>query len=266
MKLGGIAAKIAGVPRIVYRRGLAVPIKNRWTNRFLFKHVLTHIIANSEETKRTILANLSHIVDANDIKVIYNGIDIQKYGSSVEPLFPRTKQLIVGNAGRLSEEKGQSHLIAIAEILRSKNLDFKIVIAGNGNLTNNLKAQIQEKDLEDYVQLLGYVDEMDRFMHAIDIFVLTSHWEGFGYVMVEAMLQKKPVIAYNTSSMPEVVLDGKTGLLVDYPDTSVFAEKIEQLYHEEELRKQYGQAGYQSALDRFELNKQIKKFEQFILS
>ena len=74
VKIGSLSAKASGVERIVFRRGLAVPIKAKRLNIHIFKNVLTHIFANSEETKRTILKHLHPYLDADKIGVVYNGI------------------------------------------------------------------------------------------------------------------------------------------------------------------------------------------------
>lgn len=76
MKLVGIAAKIAGVEKIVYLRCLAKPMKNNLINRILFKRILTHIVSNSEETKRTIVLNMSGLLPAKKVRTIYHGIYI----------------------------------------------------------------------------------------------------------------------------------------------------------------------------------------------
>jgi len=268
LKLGSITAKMAGVPTIVYRRGLAVPIKNRITNRYIFKNVLTHIMANSEETKRTILQHLGQHIDSNRIKVIYNALDTtdDPGAKPIPSILENSKGILIGNAGRLVHQKGQKHFIEIAKSLKAKGIVFTIFIAGAGPMEEELRNLIHEADLHDEIRLLGYVDNMKDFMASIDIFALTSIWEGFGYVLVEAMLASKPIVAFNTSSTPEIVLDEKTGYLVDYPDINLFADKLAILSADSSLRFQFGKTGSQSAKDRFEIKKQIVKFEEFISS
>lgn len=268
LKIGGIAAKLAGVPKIIYRRGLAVPIKNRATNRLLFSKVITHLIANSEETKRTILHHLSDITNSEDIMVIYNGLDISARSKNVDHIITASRtgkeHVFIGNAGRLSGEKGQIQLIPIAKALKERGLSFTIFIAGTGDQEEPIRQAILKNQLSEQIKLVGYVDEIERFMTSIDLFVLTSHWEGFGYVMVEAMLQKKPVVAYDVSSMPEVVKDKETGLLAKYKDINDFADKVEHLIRNKELRHQMGETGYQMASHTFDLKEQIKKFDNYI--
>ena len=102
-------------------------------------------------------------------------------------------------------------------------------------------------------------------MSSIDIFLLTSIWEGFGYVLVEAMIKSKPVVAFDITSNPEIVTRDKSGFLVDYPDVIKFAEKVQLLIDNKPVRQQFGEAGKKSVLERFRLDERIGEFESYLL-
>ena len=267
LKLGGLSSKLAGVEKIIYRRGLAKAIKNRFINRMIFKNILTHILANSEETKRTILQNLSKYVAADKIKVIYNGIHVEKRAVEFKPLEKikeKSRGIVLGNAGRLTTQKGQQYLLEVARILKERNLDYTLFIACTGKLKEELNNKIKAYNLEDQVILLDFVEEMERFICSIDIFLFSSVWEGFGYVLAEAMIKSKPVVAFNITSNPEIINEGVTGLLVDYPDVKQFAEKVELLIRDEVLRKQIGENGKKSVYDRFVIEDRISELEAYL--
>lgn len=256
VKFGSLAAKIAGVKNIVYIRGLAVPIKNSFVNRFIFKRVLTHFIANSLETKKQILKHLKNVLPENKIEIIYHGIENQDNKNEYfEPISKNQQEIILGNAGRLTEQKGQKHLIEIAKILKNKGLKFKIYIAGSGELFDELTSLITKENLQNEIILLGFVSEMDAFMNSIDIFLLTSIWEGFGFVLVEAMKKSKPIVAFNTSSNPEVVEHNVNGFLCPYPDLDCFAQKIIELANSESLRIEMGSKGNHILRTKFSIEK-----------
>jgi len=86
LKLAGLASKRAGVRRIIYRRGSAIPIKDSFLNRYYFKNIVTEVLANSFATKSTILANNAHLFPEDSIKVIYNGIEIHRFLSQQKRL------------------------------------------------------------------------------------------------------------------------------------------------------------------------------------
>ncbi len=85
-----------------------------------------------------------------------------------------------------------------------------------------------------------------------DIFVLSSLWEGFGYVLAEAALCKKPIIAFDCSSNPEVVVDGSTGFLVPVDDVTAFADQVQDLAEHPKKRKEMGEKGFEFARENFD--------------
>jgi glycosyltransferase involved in cell wall biosynthesis len=269
VKAGSIAAHFFSVKNIVYYRSIAVLVKGSFVNKFIFGKTLTHIVTNSDETKRKILEKLADSIDPAKIKTIYYGIDFTKFNSDTRlslPEIEKNKQgIVLGNAGRLTEQKGQQYLIEIAKNLKAKNLDFTLFIAGKGELEAQLQKEIRTHQLEKHIHLLGFVEDMESFMNSLDIFVLTSMWEGFGYVLAEAMLKSKPVVAFNMTSNPEVVLENKTGLLVDFPNLEMFTDKVSLLIQDADLRTKMGQTGKESIYERFNLEDRVSELEHFIL-
>ncbi|MDG1477279.1 MAG: glycosyltransferase [Vicingaceae bacterium] len=262
LKLGGRAAKKAGVKNIVYRRGIAVEVKKSRLNTHLFADVVTHFIFNSNATKELLEKNYKNIVATKKTAIIYNAIDFPKNPITHNP--SPTTQIIIGNAGRLVEQKAQRFLIDIAEKLKEKNLEFKILIAGDGPLHDELKQSISDRKLNENIELLGFVDDVPNFMAGVDLFVSTAIWEGFGFVLAEAMMAKKPVLAFDMSSNPELVKDGKNGFLVPPKNIDVFADKIQELIGNEILRKKMGEEAYRFAESNFETKKQFQKLLDFI--
>lgn len=260
LKLGGKAAKKAGVATIVYRRGIAVKVKKKRFNEFLFKKIVTHFIFNSIATKELLVKQYSDILSNKKATIIYNAIDF----SSVQQNSTPNNPLIIGNAGRLVEQKGQHYLIEIAKSLKEKGLKFKILIAGEGPLYNELSQEIIKQNLTEQMGLLGFVEDMKKFMSQIDIFVSTALWEGFGFVLAEAMAEKKPVLAFDLSSNPELIKDGENGFLIPPQNINLFVEKLEQLINNGRLRNEMGETAYNFAKNNFEKEKQFKKLLDFI--
>ena len=263
LKLGALAAKMAGVANIVYLRGLAAPVKNTPLNRFLFNRVLTDIVANSEETKRTILMNFKGAVPPENVAVIYHGIELDDYPPC--PVVPHDP-VILGTAGRLTPQKGQQLLIEVARLLKIKSIKFRLMIAGTGEMQAELEQLIVKYGLHEEVLLCGFVKEMVGFMNSVDIFLLSSVWEGFGYAIVEAMAASKPVVAFDISSNPEIISENHTGYLVAYPDVKAFAEKVEILIADTDLRLQMGKKGRERVTALFQLNDRIEEFISHLAS
>jgi glycosyltransferase involved in cell wall biosynthesis len=266
IKTAGVAAKIAEIRNIIYRRGSAIPIRNTSLNRMLYSRIITHIIANSEETKRTILQNNRNLFPPEKITVIYNGIDLgQMDRMPATKLCERVKdEIIIGNAGRLVLQKGQKYLIDMAAVLKKNGYAFKVLVAGDGPLEASLKKMAAEADVEDHIEFLGFVDNVKAFMETIDVFVLTSIWEGFGYVLVEAMACKKPVVAFDISSNPEIIAQGETGCLVDALDIHALCQKVADLIRDPALCEKLGIAGRKRVEDHFEMGKTQHQVEVFL--
>lgn len=260
LKIAGPAAKWAGIPRVIYRRGSAIPIRDTMLNRYLYGHCLTDILANSEETRRTILQNNPILFPKEKIKVIYNGIATTGSKSSS---IPRTIP-IVGNLGRLVRQKRQDLLILIAEILKNRGVKCKFRIGGDGELRDRLEQMVSTKGLTDSIEFVGAVNDPQQFHTDIDIFALTSEWEGFGYVLAEAMLASKPLVAFNISSNPELIEDGVNGFLVDMNDLEAFADALQLLVEQEDQRRMLGENGYKRVCDIFDFDKNVLKFRNYI--
>lgn len=266
LKTAGIAARLAGVERIIYRRGSAIPIRNSWLNRFLFGHIVTEILANSKETKRTILANNKNLIADNKIVVIYNGLKIEEMPSN-SPLQKNGpgQPVIIGNLGRIEKQKAQNLLIELAQKLKTEGLPFKIFIGGDGSLKAQLQKQIVDFNLENEILLTGNVDDFRTFMTAIDVFVSTSAWEGFGYVLAEAMMFGKPVVAFNHSSNPELIENERTGFLAESGNLDDMFRKVCKLIADENLRLLMGKNGRQKVVDEFDFEKNHLQVRQFLM-
>src|SRR5690606_17867740 len=133
VKLAAHAARLAGVKRIIYRRGSAIPIKNSLLNRFTFKYWLTDILANSNATKKTILQHNANLFPNEDIKVIYNPVNVDGFvNQSYTPLYAKGEEIVIGSLGRLEYEKNQQFLIQLSEQLQKKDIPHKIIIGGSG--------------------------------------------------------------------------------------------------------------------------------------
>ncbi|MCF8227321.1 MAG: glycosyltransferase [Bacteroidales bacterium] len=249
----------------VYRRGSAIPVRNTWLNRKIFRKNIDLILANSEQTRKTILRNNPQLFPEKSMAVIYNGIDLEKYDYQSITKENRAKEgkLIIGNAGRLVKQKAQFYLIELAVELKNKNIDFLIRIAGSGPLEKELKHKVSAHKLEDHFAFLGFVEDMKSFMFDMDIFVLTSLWEGFGYVLLEAMAAKKPIIAFDVSSNPELVKEGINGYLVKLGDIQGMVEKI-LLLKERDRAEEMGKNGREIAARNFELKVSVKALDRLL--
>jgi glycosyltransferase involved in cell wall biosynthesis len=267
LKVAGMAAKLAGVRRIIYRRGSAIPIKNSIMNRYYFKSVVTDILANSIATKKTVLENNPNLFPEEKIKVIYNGINVKDFSEHVYlPFYTKQKnEIVLCSLGRLEFEKNHKFLIVVAQELKLRNINFKLIIGGDGRLKEMLETLTQNLNVTQEVMFPGFIKNPKDLLYTSDIFLLSSLWEGFGYVLAEAALCKKPIVAFDVASIPEVVINNETGFLTPLNDVHLFADKIEYLYNNPEIRKEMGSKGYNFAINTFDSTKTQTAIAKYLI-
>ena len=127
-------------------------------------------------------------------------------------------------------------------------------IVGRGPLKDKLVGLTKKLKIENQIFWLEFVDDLKSFYKSIDIFVLTSHYEGLGLVFLEAMLSKKPIISSNSSAMPEIIKNNYNGLLVKPNKPKLLSEAIKQLYNSS-LRRKFSSNGYLFVKKNFSIKK-----------
>lgn len=265
LKVAGPAARIAGVKKIIYRRGSAIPVKDKLSNRLLFKYCIDEIIANSFATKKTILEKNPSLFHPDNIIVIYNGVKDSKNKNYFSAIYKKQNDVfVIGNAGRFVKQKNQKFLIDLAEKLTKENVNFKLLLAGTGKLKHEIINYTKQLKVDDKIIFTGFIENIKDFMNSIDIYILPSLWEGFGYVLVEAMACKKPVIAFNISSNPEIIDDKNTGFLVKVNDLNDTTEKVKFLANNPKVREKMGVKGEERVKKLFTIEKTIEKITETI--
>lgn len=150
--------------------------------------------------------------------------------------------LLVGMIGRLTEQKGFVYGLRAFATLETVP-DAHLVIAGEGPLRAELEREAARLDAQKRVHFLGWRKDVPGIMAALDIFLMPSLWEGFGLVMLEAMAAQLPIIGSAVSAIPEVVLDGQSGILVPPRDVEGLRAALETLLRDHALRKHLGLIG-----------------------
>lgn len=202
---------------------------------------------------------LEHIAGSVETAVI-------PYGVHVKPLKQFDKQNYIFFAGRLVERKGVKYLINAMINVRD---DYKLIIAGDGPLRNELNNQIAEKGLDKRVIMKGYIsdNELEYLYEHASLFVLPAIFdakgdtEGLGMVLVEAICKGTPVIATGIGGIKDIVRDNETGLFSKEKDSNDIAEKINMLIEDTELREKLIVNAYKYVEKYFSIEHIADKFE-----
>jgi glycosyltransferase involved in cell wall biosynthesis len=213
---------------------------------FSIRLELDRIIAVSHFLKRE-LVKWYHL-NPDLIRVIHNGVDLERFNPNVKGCKVR-ERYSVGDAplvtfiGRLAPYKGPQFLLeAIPQVLQDVP-DARFMFVGQARFdVPRISDMLRNQKIRKAVAFTGYVDDelLPSFYASCDVFCYPSLWEGFGLTPAEAQAVGKPVVAFKTCALPEVVQDGVTGLLVPPRDSSSLAEAIVRLLRDTELRNRMG--------------------------
>jgi glycosyltransferase involved in cell wall biosynthesis len=193
-------------------------------------------------------------------RVIHYGIEPEKFS---EPTVNRRDQwglndnVVIGSIGRLEPGKGHDLLIQAMPELSKRVPSARLLIAGHDpwGYGASLRRLIDRLGLGEKVRLVGFQADVVAFLNALDIFAFASSSEGFGQVLVEAMAARKPVVASKISPLTEIVVDGKTGLLVEDGKPMAFADGLFRLSSHPEERKRMGSLGQERVKKHFTAQK-----------
>ena len=202
------------------------------------------------------------------LEMIYNGVPTPKIDQLiVESLSEKfkldpTNQTIIGTAARLSEAKGLTYLLqAFVRVAKNKPT-LRLVIAGVGELEQQLKQQAQDLDIAEQTIFAGYVNNLPELMSLFNLFVLPSLQEACSLACAEAMAQQKAVIGTSIGGIVEQVADGITGFIIPPQDVDSLVEKLQYLLDRPELVDEFAQNGRKRYEELFALDRMLIKTEE----
>jgi glycosyltransferase involved in cell wall biosynthesis len=203
------------------------------------------------------------------IATIVNGIDLDRYGGATPEQVAATRAalgLAPGTimclaVGRLFPQKNYPLLLRAFDAARRRRGDLRLFIAGEGPERATLEALILELDLGGQATLLGRRDDVPNLLRAADLCVMSSHHEGLSLASVEIMAASKPLIATDVEGLKDVVISGRTGMLVPAGDAEALSLQIGRLAADADLRARMGREGRKRAEEVFSLEGMVRAYE-----
>ncbi|SDE60980.1 Glycosyltransferase involved in cell wall bisynthesis [Riemerella columbipharyngis] len=196
-------------------------------------------------------------------KVSYIGNPITIESIKEKPQLVNKKAIAVG---RLAYQKGFDYLIDAWKIVAQEYPDWHLDIYGDGELKEDLQAQIKACNLEEIITIHPPTKEIEKEYHDHSIFILSSRFEGFVLALIEAMASGLPCVSFNCKHGPkQMINDGENGFLAEVGDVYQLAEKIKKLIGDSELRNNFSIEAIKSA-QRFSLETIMKQWENLFLS
>ena len=262
---GRLAAFAAGVPLVLAAEQNVYARKPR--RHALMERALAarsyRVVACCEVVARHYQQQVG--VPRSKIAVIYNAV---RFGRRPQPTDAETARfalklppeaLVLGTLGRLTEQKGQRTLLRAVAALARDVPEVVLLLAGAGPLREELEAEAARLGLADRVRFLGIRRDRATLYAAMDVFVLPSRWEGLSLALVEAMGAGRAVVAADVGGNPEVVRDGRTGLLVPPGDADALAAALGTLAADRDLRAAFGDAAAADARARFSIDQHVAR-------
>ena len=202
---------------------------------------------------------------SSNIKIIPHGVNTHRFTPKIKENLKKKLDIdgpLVLSVQRLHPRKGLNYLIDAIPIVLKEIPSAQFVIVGKGPEKAKLETKIRDLEIEKSTKLVGFVSdpELPTYYANCDLFVLHSLYEAFGIVLLEAMACGKPVISSMVGGIPEVVLHGKTGILVPPRNTQELATNIIKLLSANKLAKEMGQYGRKLAEDKFDWDKIVKTY------
>jgi glycosyltransferase involved in cell wall biosynthesis len=250
----GPAARLAGCRLIHTRHGQRHGATERQHRLFrLAARCADHIVCVSEESARRCI---DEGVSRHRIKTIVNGVDIGAFAGLT--LDARGPAVFVG---RLSAEKNVETLLRAVAIVVRQRPGFRLRIAGDGKCREALEQLSVSLEVSRHVAFVGEVGHAAEALVGASMFVLPSLSEGLPVTVLEAMAAGLPVVAARVGGVPEVVVDGRTGLLVEAGDAAGLAHSIVQLLEDPDRARGMGSAGRSRAQTEFDVRTMVALYE-----
>jgi glycosyltransferase involved in cell wall biosynthesis len=276
--LGRIAARLARVPAVVHTvhgwsfndtqpgplRASYVGLERlaaRWTNRIV-------VVAAGDRDK-----GLTHGIGAEErYAVVRSGIDPTLYerpSASREAIRRQLgfvqDQVVVGTVACLKPQKAPLDFVRAAALAHARDGRLRFVVAGDGELRGAMERLIGEEKLDGVVHLLGWREDVPDLLHALDVFLLTSRFEGLPRSVLQAMAAGVPVVATAVDGTPEIVRDGETGLLIPPGRPDLAAERVIKMIRRPELRARCVEGGRRALTAEFDIRRMVRDLERLYL-
>lgn len=266
--VGRIVGRIARVPIIISSRrnvnigGKRREMVNRWT------HALTDRVIAVSESAREAEIRRAH-VDPQHVVTIPNGVAVDRFAAEPKgrdedlrrELGVPIRSPLIGWVGRFRKQKAVVDLLDAFLLVYEAHPAARLVLVGDGELRQVSESRAESLGIADIVSFTGMRNDVPRVLAALQVFALPSLWEGMPNAVLEAMAASLPVVATRVGGVPEVVVDGVTGLLIPPRDADALAAAVIRLLRDPALRQQMGKAGHERVRRHFSVEQMVRRTE-----
>lgn len=259
---------------------VSIQISSVIASKILRKPIVSHIRTRTELTflQRFFANRVNYFISmSNSLKedfirqgisrkiiVCYEGVKIGKPDGARNTQRDGNKasRCIVGSAGRLVERKGFKYLIQAAKFILAEYPEASFVIIGDGEDRHELDKLSEDMGIKKYIDFTGFRNNVREIIRTFDVFVLPSLREGLPMVLLEAMAEGKPIVATSVDGIPELIRNGKTGLLVKPRNSQEIAVGVLKLLHNRDLAQRLGNNARRFVTEHGDMIETTKKIDE----
>lgn len=210
---------------------------------------------------------LSHGARPEQLHIVYCGIDTSQFSPPASGMGPKDSLIHIRSSGRLVEKKGFPYLIEACRILKDRGVAFECTIGGSGPMESELKSLVAKLQLVDSVTVTGQAikqEDIAAFAHSGTVYCLPCIWasdndaDGLPQMLMENMACGLPAISTRLVGIPDLIIDGETGLLVEPNDAKQIADAVQRIAGDPALAKRLAENGRQHILNHFQLEPALK--------
>ncbi|SPD73165.1 hypothetical protein PITCH_A1710014 [uncultured Desulfobacterium sp.] len=258
--IGSLLGFFAGIPTITTAHG---DIAFGYWERIGFKKS-TLVLGCGEKVAQ----NISRFVKKSKIGILNNAIHCHpqktiKKRTNIEQMGIPVNSVILLSLGRLTKQKGYDILIRAMQQVVVEVPEAVLLIGGDGDDKQQLQNLIKKLSLDKHIQLLGIVENTHELIESCDLYINCSRWEGLPITLLEAMSHAKPIIATKTGGNPDVIIDGKTGILVESEDEDSLVNAILELIHDSAMQKNLAMNAKTLFLAEYGIEKHCERLAEY---
>ncbi len=225
----------------------------------LKKYFVDIELTGCREDKNTIVKRFGY--DAEKTFVVYNGDEDIGIKNSLE-----SGKMVIGTIGRLTYQKAQEYFIEAAKLILENGFSVDFRIYGGGENYDFYKKLIKDYGLDGKVKLMGYFTDINSAFDEIDVFVLTSRYEGIPFVLIEAMCKGIPIISSDVGGIKEIIKNGENGILYNDGDMDYLIKSITDLIENKDKRVSLGLKARECYMENYTHLKMVEQVERIYSS
>ena len=206
------------------------------------------------------------------VTVVLNGVDVDRFddegftGADVRRRLGIPENApVAGTVAVFTDQKRIEWWLAAARRIRERHAEAHFIIVGDGPRKDFLLGEAERLGLGGIVHFAGLQEDVRPFLAAMDVYMMSSEYEGFGVALIEAMAFRRPIAALGVGGIPGIVASGESGVLVPPRDLDALARATSDLLGDPERQRRMGERGRQTVQDRFSMRRMARELEAIYL-